>query len=421
MKLKFAIKTLAISVLLITTFSSCENEEINEPTNAIEISSKASVTLQWDGNPATFANALTQAVRNAGAGGTVTLPNRTYRTDRSVFLPTDIPNVTITGATNRDNVRIVATRTFNTPGLVVTGANGTIYRNMTVDWAGLDNNSVAVSSQGKSGVQAYNMRFANAGQGFGTPDNRTGLPIDFLVASNCEFRNCARGILFNRNFSSTPVSSIGKVIIRNCQFLGDQLAGISIDCGNDGADGREDLRILPRAAEAMGIVTDMNGMEISGCFFQKAQNFNLAFAKVKNIQVFGNTFEGTTGAVRFTEAINIEHESNGISINGNNISNFAQGDHNYISVITFRDYGNAPLFENGCRRIFINNNTFSGNCGSGIIGEEAQFVDIFDNNFNFPLPVGDHVNFFRSDRGNRNINVDRNTNTPTNKIRITTF
>ncbi len=410
-----------ILVLVSLVFFSCEKDELLAPSDGSIANAKAAITLQWDGNPATFANSLVQAVRNAGPGGTVTLPNRTYRTDRSVFLPANIPNVTIQGASNRDNVRIVSTRRFNTPGLVVTGSNGTIYRNMTVDWAGLDNNSVAVSSQGKSGVQAYNMRFANAGQGFGTPDNSTGLPIDFLVASNCEFRNCTRGILFNRKFNSAPVRSIGKVIIRNCQFLGTQAAGISMDCGNDGSDGRPNLRNLPRAQEAKGVVTDLNGMEISGCFFQKAQNFNIALAKVKNVQIFGNTLEGTTGAVNFTEAINIEHETTGISINGNTITNYAQGQHAYISLITFRDYGNAPLFENGVRRIYITNNRFQGFCSAGILGEEAQFVDIFDNQFMFPLPTGDHVNFYVADKGNRNINVGRNTNTPSNKVKITTF
>ncbi len=418
MKRFFFLKTVLFSFLAIL---SCEKEEFPTTVTGSEVTSKATVTLQWNGNPATFANTLVQAVRNAGSGGTVTIPNGVYETDRSVFLPNDVPNVTIQGATNRDNVRIVSIRRFNTPGLIVTGANGTIYRNMTVDWNNLDNNTVAVSTNGKSGVQAYNMRFANAGQGFGTPDNSTGLPIDFMVVANSEFRNCTRGILFNRKFSTTPVRSIGKVIIRNCQFLGTQAAGVSIDCGNDGSDGRPNLRNLPRAQEAKGVVTDMNGMEISGCFFQKAKNFNIALAKVKNVQIFGNTLEGTTGEVNFTEAINIEHETTGISINGNFISNYAQGQHAYISLITFRDYGNAPLFENGVRRIYIQNNTFQGFCGSGILGEEAQFVDIFDNEFKFPLPVGDHVNFYKADKGNRNINVGRNTNTPANKVRITTF
>jgi len=222
MKIKYSFKKVLILFGFLGFFS-CEKEELFDDTSSETIEAKASVTLQWDGNPATFANSLILAVRTAGVGGTVTLPDGIYRTDRSVFLPINVPNVTIQGASNRDNVRIVSTRSFNTPGLIVTGANGTIYRNMTVDWANLDNNSVAVSTQGKSRVQAYNMRFANAGQGFGTPDNNTGLPIDYMVVENSQFVNCTRGILFNRNFSINPVKSIGKVIIRNCQFLGNQM------------------------------------------------------------------------------------------------------------------------------------------------------------------------------------------------------
>jgi len=163
-------------------------------------------------------------------------------------------------------------------------------------------------------------------------------------------------------------------------------------------------------------------MEISGCFFQKARNFNIALAKVKNVEIFGNSLEGTTGEVNFTEAINIEHETTGISINGNRISNYARvGNHAYISLITFRDYGNAPIFENGVRRIYISNNKFQGYCTTGILGEEAQSVDIFENEFKYPVPTGNRINFFRSDKGNRNINIFRNINTGINRVRVTTF
>ncbi len=397
-----------------------EEKNLNGTIKEFKQQANNTTTLQWNGQPGSLAGALINAVKRVGNGGTVFLPKRVYKTDRAIILPNI--KVAIKGS-GRNNTRIEATKKVQTAGLIVTGANGTSFENFTVDWKGLNNASCAISSNGKNYVKAINMRFANAGYGFGTPDNGTGLPINGLYAFNCEFINCLRGIAFVRYFSKKPVWKINRAIIDKCQFKGNQVVGISIDSGNDGSDGRFNLRNQNRAAQAKQVVTDMDGMQIKRCYFGKAHNFNIAIAKSKNISIFGNTLEGTTGKGSFTEAINIEHESSNININGNKIKNYAKGNtsHAYISMVSFRDYGNKPLFENGVKQIYINGNTFEGNCVLGITGEETNGITIRGNKFNSPSPTSHHINLFRSHRGNKNTFIKDNTNTPNWKIRLMPF
>ncbi len=407
--LKKALKLTAFAVFS-SIIISCSKEEINEEiiTNdqleseifsAVSKNEKRSVTLKWNGKPWTLAASFQNAVRQAGTGGTVWIPKGTYRTDRPIVLPNI--SVTIAGA-GRDQVRVEATKRFNASGLIITGANNTQFKNFTVNWKGLNWISAAITSNGKNGVKAIGMRFANAGYGFGTPDDGKGKSINFLLVRNCQFNNCRRGIAFIRYFNENPISWIGKVIIENCQFFGNQIVGVSIDAGNDGSDGRPNLKFKPKAKQAKKVVLDMNGMTIRGCNFGKASNFNIAIAKCKNINIFGNTLEGTNGSVINSEAINVEHESHNINISGNTIKNFSsKGTHTFISLVSFRDYGNKPLFENGVRAINIRNNSFIGNCRFGITGEETTSVTIANNTFRIPQPREKYINLFKSQRGNR--------------------
>jgi len=277
------------------------------------------------------------------------------------------------------------------------GANGSSVQDMSVNVRNkLSPSAVAVNTNGKQDIYLYRVGLLNAPIGTGTPDNGTGLTPAGLTAIACSFFNCDHGINFNRIYSSNPAPWVKKITISACWFGGKQAAGISIDCGNDGSDGNARQRGRARAAEAKRTVTNMDGMEIKNCTFEKASKYNIAVAKAWNIKILNNTLKGNTGSILYGEAINLEHETRNITIEDNKIFNegLYNKQHAYISLLTFRDYGNPPLLENGCRDIIIRRNTFKGGTQSGIVGEFAQRITINNNTFQNTKPTKKHINFY---------------------------
>jgi len=255
--------------------------------------------------------------------------------------------------------------------------------------------SPAVSTNGKQDCYFENVTFANASIGTGTPDNGTGLTPAGLTVVKCDFLNCDHGINFNRLWKKVPAKWVKKITIDRCSFRGKQSAGISLDCGNDGLDGNPQFG-NQRTWQAQQTVTDFNKTVIKNCTFEKAKKYNIAIAKGKNIVIKNNTLKGTTGAIRWGENINLEHEARNIWIEGNTIENMGlwNKDQSYISILTFRDYKNTPSFENGCRNIFVRWNNFKGDPKLGISGEFAKDITINGNTFKGPKPTQKHINFY---------------------------
>jgi|GEM_PF-1163541 len=373
----------------------------------------------------TFRQALIRSVNEAGTGGVISIPDGIYETDIAIVLPT-IEDVVIQGS-GKDNVTINAIGSFDTNvqgsrGVIAAGANKTTFKGISVDRKGLNTRRGAViSSNGFSDVKAYNVRFSNSKFGFGTPNNGrgfangSGLPINGLVAQNCEFINCERGIAFNRAFSINKTKSITGMRVEGCQFKGTQSIGITLDCGNDGSDGTLDQRNLIEAPEAKLTITDFNGMVIKGCTFEKAVLFNVAFAKAENILVEDNLFLGNTAKDgtkdnKFARSLNLEHESNNVMISNNTfMSDPTTIQQSHISLFTFRDYKNPALFENGVNNITILKNEFQGQ-RTTIGGEEASDILIKDNRFNSPRATLREVNLFKLVNGEFNKNTQGNKN-----------
>jgi len=293
-----------------------------------------------------------------------------YWSDKFIVLPEGI-KTTIKGK-GKNNTTLNLTKWIKgSSGFLILHANGSSVKDMTVN---VKNNmgygSPAVSTNGKQDCYFENVTFANASIGTGTPDNGTGLVPAGLTVVKCDFLNCDHGINFNRLWKKVPAKWVKKITIDRCSFRGKQSAGISLDCGNDGLDGN--------------------------CTFEKAKKYNIAIAKGKNIVIKNNTLKGTTGAIRWGENINLEHEARNIWIEGNTIENMGlwDKDQSYISILTFRDYKNTPSFENGCRNIFIRWNNFKGAPKLGISGEFAKDITINGNTFKGPKPTQKHINFY---------------------------
>ncbi|WP_282087822.1 right-handed parallel beta-helix repeat-containing protein [Aquimarina algiphila] len=406
----FVVSTLAFSLF------SCQNESLDAEnielapsalnhelvmksiyaeSETISLSKNTTVGVT-DRNPSTFANSLINAVRQAGNGGTVQLEAGNYYSDRTITLPAGI-KTTIKGRGKFETKIFLTKNPGPTPGFININANGTAFTELLVDAQNkMQYGACAINTNGKSDIYLYNVGLVNASIGTGTSDNGKGLTPAGLTAIACSFYNCDHGINFNRQYSQTPAPWVKKVTISACWFGGTQAAGVSIDCGNDGIDGVVFRRGLPGAAEATVTVTNMDGMEIKNSTFEKASKYNIAIAKAWNIKIFNNTLKGNTGSILYGEAINLEHETHNIIIEDNKIYNegLSNQNHSYISILTFRDYGNSPLLENGCRDITIRRNEFKGDCKSGIAGEYAQRITINNNTFSNPRPTIRGINFY---------------------------
>ncbi len=354
-------------------------------------------------NRDTFSYRLAEAVRKAGRNGVVQLPNAVFATSFAIYLPKI--QVTIRGSDEgKTTIRLQPKSKpmkIGQPGLINVGANGSVFENLRVDTSNamkFFEGSCAINTGGYSDVEVRNCEILNSGIGVGTPDNRRGRIPHGLICRGVVFKNCKHGIFFNRVMSVNPARSVKQMKISDCSFMGQQDAGISIDCGNDGLDGHPNLGDL-RSVLGMDTVTNMDGMEVSNCSFSVAKKYNLALAKVSNVHVFNNTFEGAEE--KYGESINIEHEANEILIEnntflGNNILRQMPPDfrQSHISILTFRDYldtrkltfGIDPkLFfpGDGCRNIVIRGNSFEGDVTNYVIGEYASKICI-TNNFTNP-------------------------------------
>ncbi len=346
-----------------------------------------------DTNADTFAYRLVEAVREAGHNGVVVLPHAVYATSFAIYLPNI--KVTIRGSGRlKSTIKLKPNSKASKvgqPGLINVGADGTVFENLRVNTQNamkFFSGSCAINTNGYSDVQVRNCVVMNVGIGVGTPDNREGKIPHGLTCDKVVFRNCKHGILFNRVMKVNRAPYVKRMRIMHCSFWGKQDAGISIDCGNDGRDGNPNLGPL-RSELGMNTVTNMDDMEISDCEFGVAKKYNVALAKVWNINVLRNTFEGATE--RFNESINIEHEAHDILIQNNIFLGKRRGfKATHISILTFRDYVDTRLLtflfdpknslpEDGCWDIRIRKNTFKGYVTHYITGEFARKISVIDN------------------------------------------
>lgn len=365
--------------------------------------------------------ALPEAVNQAKPGDTVYVPEGIFFTSHAVILPSDKPGVVIKGAGINETI-IKLDKNINGGGVVVTGSDDTTFQDFEVNANNIKANRIgAVTTNGKSGIKAIRMRFKNAMFGFGTPNNGTyvspitnnsqgtGLTIEGLIVRDSEFYNCTLGIAFNRFYGRQPITKMMGIEITNNVFVGDMEVGITLDAGNDGSDGAENRRNHPSAEIAKEVVTNLQGLTISRNIFDKATKYNVALAKVKNVIIKENIMLGTTGGA-YTENINIEHEASNIHVLNNILMNKGEKS-SHISVISFRDHtflGKVPLFENGCKDIYIRNNILSGPVRSSIAGEQATNIFITENDFlSTETTSGKYINFWKLqnslEKGNINI------------------
>lgn len=428
--LKIAKGFIFLSIAM-TTFS-CSKEEIQEESN-VEATNLATfnataktVKIKWK-KDLNMAVELPKAVRQAKNNGIVELPEGTFNVNKAILLPNNVSGVTIKGK-GRNKTIIKLTKNPGGAGVIVTGAFGTKYQDFAVDGNNIKASRIAaISSNGKSNVQALRMRFLNAEFGFGNAINGSfvasdgnrqgsGLPITGLTVNDCVFSNCSKGIAWNRVFSRSKIKTMPRIKVINSRFIGKMDTAITMDAGNDGTNGNASNRVKPEAKEADNVVTDLQGMLIKGNYFGEARLYNVALARVNNVVIEDNEFRGT-GNHKFSRCLNIEHRSSNIRIWGNKFFNkgVAGVKKSHILIPTFTDYGNAPAFKNGCKTIRITRgNTFTGKIDNCISGELTSDVLVSGNTFNAPKKGGNFISLRsgglkKGPRGNRKFKQESNT------------
>jgi len=353
--------------------------------------------------PENFAKLLVEKVQKAGDKGTVHIAGGVFDT----YHPINLPNVqvTIKGAGKyRTTIRLRRKRVEG-PGFINVGSNGTIFQSFRVDcmyglrWIDA---TCAINTNGFSDVTVRNAAIKNSGIGIGTPNNDTGLKPDGLTITDTTFIDCKHGVLWNRLMSATRATYVQKIRITNCQFKGEQVCGISIDAGNDGLDGNPGLG-NKRTQEAKDTVTNMDDMEIRGCTFERAVKYNVALAKVWNVNIIGNHFKGASA--EFGESVNIEHSAYDILVKNNKFTGgVLKWEQAHVSILTFRDYRESRerdcncdyskfFAEDGCSNITIEDNIFRGNVWNFVRGEYARQVYVYRNRSNYYGNIGDKLSF----------------------------
>jgi len=345
--------------------------------------------------PETFSKVLIDKVLRAGNRGIVQIAGGVFDTSNAINLPN--VQVTIRGAGKwRTTIRLLQKSSRQGgPGFINVGSNGTVFQNLRVDckygmlWM---DGSCAINTNSFSDVTVQDAEIRNSGIGIGTPDNETGLIPHGLTVSRTIFVGCKHGIHWNRVMSKSPAQYVKKISITECKFTGEQIAGISIDAGNDGLDGNPNLQDA-RSQLGMDTVTNMCDMEIKWCTFEKARKYNVALAKVWNVNIIGNHFKGAHA--EYGESINIEHSAYDILVEGNKFTGGSrQWEQHHISILTFKDYEDtrrayfncdpARFYEgDGCRLITIRQNDFRGNVWSFVRGEFARQVSVVANRTNY--------------------------------------
>jgi hypothetical protein len=394
MKTKNLFKSLFLTSLFVLTVS-CENDELLETLeeNSIEkINEISSKTVNpgwayWNRTDKPFQELLIDAINTAAWNDVIEIPFRAtpYIVTKPFSLP--VKAVTIKGINGK--VKIKSQTSITSDGFITVMANATKFEDLEIDGSFQGGWSrVLIFNNGKDNITATGCIFRNSNFGFGSSNtgNAGGLPINGLKATNCKFINCkVAGIGFNRQTKKLKVTNMWGIEVIGCHFEGTMEAGITIDCGNDGATGN-----LTTATPLGEYVTNMGNMKIQGCTFQKATKYNIALAKVSNVLIDDCTLNGNISDSNY-ENINIEHTSSSITIKNSRLFNNGPNTNSHIAIVGYNDtYGGTrpqnatPKHENGNRNNTIENNTFTTNSTGirrSISGEDNEDIFIRNNNF----------------------------------------
>jgi|GEM_PF-2857506 len=326
----------------------------------------ATATLRWNGNPNSLAQSFRNALNEAGNGGTIVLPPRTYRTNREILIDR---RVFIRGG-NRNNTRIRATTNGNR--LFNIAANGVTFQNIELDGQNRVNN--VINNFRRSGLRVQNSRVQNAVRyNIGNADfypNRRLRVIGSII------RNGRFGIgILNRNNTVTRAENIEKFEIINTTIEGFGFTAVEIDCAND----------------LGGFTTNFNRSIVRDCTMNGPGNFCVGATQSRAL-----TFENNTLTCRHDPA-HFEFRSRDILVRRNRLRTTSNGSFAGVALIPGDrilgpSNGNTPTgngfrnptpndHANGCRSIRVMGNTFLGSAQWGVLSVEAADCRIQFNNF----------------------------------------
>lgn len=299
----------------------------------------------------------------------------------------------------------------------ITGDNVTI-RNMTFRATRVDGFSHCIAlGQDVRNLVIVRCRFVRHASAI---DMGGGAPPRNVRIENNSFIGNTNAVWFRRDTGRTSNGANpllgGLYQIRNNTVSG--AGGFVLDNGNDGngfrngnvtfaGDGFVGSNLSPRATTYSG------GSVISGNTMTGIQAFGIALAKCNNIDVLNNTISMAT-ATRFGGAIQLEHRTRNVRIEGNRL-NTVQGKQG-LHLVTFTDHGASRAFRNGVRRIQVVRNTFTGG-GDGLLFGGFDEVQMIGNTFRGN--TNNNFRVFNAPGGQSRFSVNRNnTGAPGGRIPI---
>lgn len=332
--------------------------------------------------------------------------------DRSVF---------INGA-NRDTKLTHNQVKTDTPLFDVRAPNVT-FRDVTLEGNGrTDTNQGLVNLNNDrgfnpTGFTAERVSFLNADKGVSSNGN---VPRDTTVRSS-KF-NTERGVEFLRDGlrgDAKQAGNGGNLNLSGNTFEGNPRFGISIDAGNDGRNPNAAPGFPnngPRRAPFTDLPVKFKNGEIGRNNVVDAQEFGIAVSAGSNLDIIGNNVSTAQNPSGFGAGINLEHNSENVSISNNNIrTKAAEGDRFGVTVLPFQDHGASANFAQRTKNVTVDGNNFTGEGEAGIFALGTQNLKVTNNDFSkFDANSGASISSGNVPGGNNSITASGNK--PSNRV-----
>ncbi len=332
--------------------------------------------------------------------------------------------VTIEGSKGKRGTKLTHTQVKqDTPLFDIRAPNVTI-ENITLVGNGRTNTNQGLvnlnNDKGKetTGFTANDASFLNADKGV---SNNGDIPRDTTVTQSTF--TTARGIDFNRDGlrgNASQATEGGKLELSGNVFNGKPQFGISIDAGNDGNNPNPAPGFRnngPARDRFNDLAVEFEDGQISRNTVNDSKEFGIAAAAASNLTIAGNKVTTAQNPSGFGAAINVEHNSENVVIDKNQVNNRAASGQRFgVSVLPFQDHGATANFSERTKNVTVSNNTFTGTARAGVFALGAENLEVVNNDFS-----GLETDF---DISSGNVPGGKNTvtasgNTPSN--RITTF
>jgi len=355
----------------------------------------STVSLNWDGNPATLNASFASAQAAAGDGGRINLAARDYASNQAITINRQVRIVGLSrdssivrrtdaayGAVFNVTADNVEFNSLQINGGVITPRGGTPDR-------------IGVLTNGKSNIKIIGSAVKRVNYGI---FNGAGQRFANLLVSNTHFlENHNYGLWLWSNDSKPQPLTSGRFVFEKSFIAKDGLMGINVDFGNESGTKLTtvDVSSVVNGVRSYTAITDN--------YIDPAREFGLAIARASYITMTGNNVRGGGGLFRadfqagskgeYTQAIHLEDRSSNLVVRGNTIANF----HNGANGVNLNSAMNvfAVSAARATTNVLVESNTFVGNTRWALELHDNRNVTLRNNNFSGITTSGKKIEAWR--------------------------